>query len=344
MKYDIKSMYLSELESFLKDQGYPGFRSKQLFEWIHVKKVRSYFACKNLPSDLINKLDEISPLVSLKTVLKQTDSQDGTIKYLFELSDHHVVETVLMKYKYGNSLCISSQVGCRMGCTFCASTLKGLIRNLLPSEMLDQIYAVEADINEAIHSVVVMGTGEPFDNYDHFIRFVNLLSDEKGRNLSRRHITVSTCGLVDKIHSLIQDAPQINLAISLHATRQADRRSVMPIAQKYDLTTLLEACRHYTDMTKRRITFEYSLIDGVNDSKEAAQELAHLLKGMLCHVNLIPVNPVDEKNQRPSSDQHVQQFKRILEQNQIQTTLRRSLGQEIDAACGQLRNRYIDQP
>lgn len=343
MNEDIKSMYLEELEKFLKEKGFQGFRAKQLFEWMHVKKVRRYEECLNLPKQMTTYLLDANLLVSLKEVIKREDSHDGTIKYLFELADHNVIETVLMKYKYGYSVCISSQVGCRMGCTFCASTINGLIRNLTASEMLDQVYAVERDINEPIHSVVVMGTGEPFDNYDNFLRFVTLISDPKGRNLSRRHITVSTCGIVDKIEKLIKDLPQVNLAISLHSTKQSDRQTVMPIAKKYELNGLIEMCKRYTVETKRRITFEYSLIEGVNDSKEQAIELSSLIKGMLCHVNLIPVNPVDEKNQKPSSESRVHQFKQILEKHQIETTLRRSLGQEIDAACGQLRNRYIKE-
>jgi len=336
-------MTYNELETFVLTLGSQKYRAKQLFEWLHIKKIRHFEECHNLPKQLLTALQLECELNALSIVERIEDSLDGTIKYLLQLHDQHVVEVVLMHYKYGYSLCISSQVGCRMGCTFCASTMNGLIRNLTASEMLDQIYTIERDINEPIHSVVVMGTGEPFDNYDNFIRFVQLISDPIGRNLSRRHITVSTCGIIPRIKQLIEDAPQINLAISLHATNQHARRNIMPISQKYDINELILACKQYADITKRRITFEYSLIKDVNDSPEQALELARILKGLLCHVNLIPVNPVDEKTQQPSSEESVKRFKGILDKNHIQTTLRRSLGQEIDAACGQLRNRYMDE-
>jgi 23S rRNA (adenine2503-C2)-methyltransferase len=297
---------------------------------------------KNLPADLIERLKQEYPLNSLKVKRRLEDEGDQTVKYLFELKDNEVVETVLMKYKYGYSVCISSQVGCKMGCTFCASTLGGLIRQLSPSEMLDQIYAIEYELKVAIHSVVVMGTGEPLDNYDNFVRFVELLSDEKGRNLSRRNITVSTCGILDKIDALSYDLPQINLAISLHSPNQNMRKAVMPVSIKYPLEALIDTCKTYVLRTHRRITFEYSLIKGVNDHKEHAQELVRLLSGFLCHVNLIPVNPVDEKSHEASEQEDVRRFKDVLEKGHIQVTVRRSLGQNIDAACGQLRNRYIE--
>lgn len=343
MLIDIKSMDFTEIQDVVRQLGGQAYRAKQLFEWLHKKTINNFNECLNLPQTLIEQLNASYTILNTKIIERFEDSKDGTVKYLFELSDHNIIEAVLMKYKYGASLCISSQVGCRMGCAFCASTVNGLIRNLSASEMLEQIYTIEKDIKEPIHSVVVMGTGEPFDNYENFIRFVYLLSSPEGRNLSRRNITVSTCGIVSKIHALITDAPQINLAISLHSTTQEERRKIMPISQKYNIDSLIDACKIYTIETKRRITFEYSLIEGVNDSKENAYQLAKLLHGILCHVNLIPVNPVDHREQRPSSIERVTAFKLILENNHIQTTLRRSLGQEIDAACGQLRNRYIQQ-
>lgn len=339
-KFNIKSQSLSELEETILELNEKKFRAKQLFEWLHVKKVATYDDMKNLPKSLLTKLNDKYPLIPLKVVSKLVDEQDHTTKYLFELSDGEVVETVLMKYKYGYSICISSQVGCKMGCTFCASTIGGLIRQLTPSEMLDQIYSIEVETGEPVHSIVVMGTGEPLDNYENLVRFVTLLSDEKGRNLSRRNITVSTCGIIDKIEAISHDLPQINLAISLHSPNQRMRKAVMPVSNKYTLENLIKACKAYTELTHRRITFEYSLIKDVNDSKELATELIGLLKGMLCHVNLIPVNPVDEKTHEASESADVQRFKNILERGKIQVTVRRSLGQNIDAACGQLRNRH----
>jgi len=339
-KMDIQSLDLEELTELIVSYGEKKFRAKQLFEWMHKKEVQSYNEMTNLPKQLIEKLKDQMPLSTLKEVNKLVDTKDGTVKYLFELEDGEIIETVLMKYKYGYSVCISSQVGCRMGCTFCASTLGGLIRNLRPSEMLNQIYIIENELEEPIHSVVVMGTGEPFDNYDAFKRFVELLSDEKGRNLSRRSITISTCGIPEKIIQTARELPQINLALSLHESNQAMRKQIMPIAARYELSTVIEACKTYIQMTNRRITFEYSLIQGKNDSVESARELVGLIKGMLCHVNLIPINPVDEKDQQATDEKDIERFKSILESYHIETTIRRSLGQEIEAACGQLRNRY----
>lgn len=304
------------------------------------KKVRQIDEMSNLSHGFREQLKEQSEYVSLKMLTRQEDQEDGTVKYLFQLSDGHVLETVLMSYKYGYSVCISSQVGCKMGCTFCASTIGGLKRQLTPSEMLDQIYYIEHELGEEIHSVVVMGTGEPLDNYDNLIRFIELISDKNGRNLGRRHITVSTCGLVDAMYQLAEDVPQINLAISLHSPTQEMRAAVMPIARKYDLDTLMKACKDYTDKTGRRITFEYSLIKGVNDDEQHARLLVKLLSGLLCHVNLIPVNPVDEREHEASDMNTRHQFMNILEKGRIPVTLRRSLGSNIDAACGQLRNRF----
>ncbi len=325
---DIKSMDMKEIEEAVFGLGGKRFRAKQLFDWMHAKQVRSYDEMKNLPGPLLQKLESEYPLTSLEEVSKQTDDTDKTTKYLFRLGDGQLVETVLMKYKYGYSICISSQVGCKMGCTFCASTIGGLVRQLQPSEMLDQIYAIEYDLNIKVHSIVVMGTGEPLDNYDNLVRFIRLLSHERGRNLSRRNITVSTCGIIEKIEAIGEDIPQINLAISLHAPFQNKRREVMPVAAKYPLDELIKACREHVAKTGRRITFEYSLIKGVNDSAEYAKALAELLEGMLCHVNLIPVNPVDERDYTASDTGHVAAFKKMLEKGHINTTIRRSLGAE----------------
>ncbi len=342
-KLDIKSLYLEELEAKLQVLKEPKFRAKQVFDWIHNKKVRSYEVMKNLPVSLRDKLSGLEPLTIVKKVNAFHDDSDGTIKYLFELYDGEIVETVLMKYKYGYSVCISSQVGCKMGCTFCASTIGGLKRQLLASEMLDQIYAIEVEQNIAIHSVVVMGTGEPFDNYDQLIRFIGLISHEKGRHLSRRSITVSTCGIVENIIKLSIDAPQVNLAISLHSPYQDERKKVMPVAARYPLDQLMDACKQYAGTTNRRITFEYSMIRNINDSLQNAEDLGKLLSGILCHVNLIPVNPVDERDYQAAGIDRIKAFKEVLEAYHIPTTIRRSLGQNIDAACGQLRNRHMKE-
>ena len=338
--YDIQSMNIEELNNVMEDYGEKRFRAKQIFQWIHEKKVESYDAMSNISDKLREKLQGEFPLIQLKEVVLNKDRQDGTMKYLFELEDGQFVETVLMSYKYGYSVCISSQVGCRMGCTFCASTLSGLTRQLLPSEMLEQIYYVERRLGQPIHSVVVMGTGEPFDNYDNIQRFIELISHEEGRNLSRRHITVSTCGIIEKIKQFSQDSPQVNLAISLHSPYQQQRLEMMPIAKKNPLEELINVCHMYVKQTGRRITFEYSLIHNVNDTKEHAVDLAQLLKGLLCHVNLIPINPVDEKQQKASEEDNVLKFQKILNKHNITSTIRRALGQNIDAACGQLRNKY----
>ena len=267
----------------------------------------------------------------------------GTRKYLFRLSDGNMIESVLMKYKHGNSVCISSQAGCRMGCRFCASTIGGLTRNLLPSEMLDQIYRIQTSLGERISNVVVMGTGEPMDNYDNLLRFIHILTEEGGIHISQRNLTVSTCGLVPQIYKLADEKLQMTLAVSLHAPNDEKRRELMPIANKYSIDELLEACRNYFDKTGRRITFEYSLVAGVNDSKENAKELAGRLKGLNCHVNLIPVNPVRERSFVRSTRQAVENFKINLEKYGINGTIRREMGSDIDGACGQLRKRYMEK-
>ena len=340
---DIKSLFLEELIEEFKKQGLPAFRAKQVFEWLHVKLAGNYEEMTNLPKQLRETLNEKYPIVLLEEVDSLRSKTDGTIKYLFRLKDNRVIESVLMKYHHGNSVCISSQVGCRMGCKFCASTIGGKERDLLPSEMLDQVYQIQALSGERVSNVVVMGTGEPFDNYDNLMRFLRLLSDPKGLNISARNITVSTCGIPDKIRAFAEEGMPITLALSLHAPDNEIRKQLMPVASKYDLQEVLDAFTFYYEKTGRRLTFEYSLIEGVNDGKEHAERLSALVKGLNCHVNLIPVNPIKERNYRQSGSLRIQNFKFILEKNRINVTIRREMGADINAACGQLRKSYIDR-
>ena len=278
----------------------------------------------------------------LSKVTMQESKIDGTRKYLFGLSDGNVVESVLMRYKHGNSVCISSQVGCRMGCRFCASTLDGLVRNLTPAEMLEQIYGITRDIGERVSNIVVMGTGEPMDNYDNLVKFVRMITDEKGLNISQRNITVSTCGIVPNMKKLADEKFQITLALSLHAVTDEKRKELMPIANKYSISELMEACRYYFEQTGRRITFEYSLVGGVNDTQADAEGLVKLARPLNCHVNLIPVNPIKERDYVESEKQCIQAFQNKLEKNRINVTIRREMGRDIDGACGQLRRRHIE--
>lgn len=341
-KIDIKSLNFDELKEEIISIGDKAFRAKQIYDWLHVKLVDDIDEMTNLSKDLREKLKENYELISLKVVDERISSDDGTRKYLFMLRDGRVIESVLMKYKHGNSVCISSQVGCRMGCNFCASTIGGLERNLTPSEMLDQIYKIQKISKERVSNVVVMGTGEPLDNYDNLLQFIKILTDENGLNISQRNITVSTCGLVPKIKELAEVDLAITLAISLHAPNDIVRKELMPIANRYDIKTLMEACHYYYEKTGRRLTFEYSLVEGVNDSEENATELAKLVKGLNCHINLIPVNPIKERNYRHSEAKFIQNFKNILEKYKINVTIRREMGADIDAACGQLRKSYMD--
>ncbi len=339
---DIKSLYYNELEAVMKELGQPAFRSKQIYEWLHRKLVGSYDEMMNLSKELRAKLSEAYPITALTEVDSLHSESDGTIKYLFRLKDDRVIESVLMKYHHGNSVCISSQVGCRMGCKFCASTIGGKERDLLPSEMLDQIYRIQALTGERVSNVVVMGTGEPLDNYENLIRFLRILTDDKGLNISARNITVSTCGIPERIKDLAKEDLAITLALSLHAPNNEIRKQLMPVAAKYELSEVLNAFRYYYEKTGRRLTFEYSLVDGVNDEEEHAKELCRLIKGLNCHVNLIPVNPIKERNYRKSESKKIQIFKNTLEKNRINVTIRREMGADIDAACGQLRKSYID--
>ena len=340
---DIKSMTLEELQTYFIELGEKPFRAKQVYQWMHEKLVRSFDDMSNLSKDLREKLQFQGELTNLNMVQVQESAIDGTRKYLFELPDGNLVESVWMKYNHGNSVCISSQVGCRMGCRFCASTLDGLERNLLPSEMLEQIYSIIRHTGERVSNIVIMGTGEPMDNYDNFLRFVGLICDEKGQNISQRNITVSTCGIVPNMKRLAEEKLQITLALSLHATTDEKRKQLMPIANKYSLKEVIEACKYYFEKTGRRITFEYSLVAGVNDTKEDAEELVALVKGMNCHINLIPVNPIKERDYKQSNKEQIQAFKARIEKSGISATVRREMGRDIDGACGQLRRRHMSQ-
>ena len=336
---DIKSLTLEELKEEMEQMGEKSFRAKQLYQWMHVKLARSFDEMTNLPLSLREKCAGRYEYTSAKTVMVRESAIDGTKKYLFELNDGSLVESVWMKYKHGNSVCISSQVGCRMGCAFCASTIDGLERSLKPSEMLEQIYAVTLLTGERVSNVVVMGTGEPLDNYDNLLRFIKLLTDENGLHISQRNITVSTCGLVPGMRQLAEEQLQITLALSLHATTDEKRRKLMPIANKYSIKELMEACAYYFEKTGRRITFEYSLVGGVNDKEEDAGELIALIRDLNCHVNLIPVNPIKERDFVQSGAMQIAAFKNKLEKNGINVTIRREMGRDIDGACGQLRRR-----
>lgn len=327
----------------LKELGEPKFRAKQIFDWLHAKQVDSFEEMTNLSKGLREKLSETASINGVEIVRKLVSQIDGTRKYLFALSDGAIIESVLMKYEHGNTVCISTQVGCRMGCKFCASTLDGVERGLTAGEMLSQIYAIQKDCGERVHGTVLMGSGEPLDNYDNVVKFLRLINDPKGQNMGQRHITLSTCGLVEKMYDLAEEDLQITLAVSLHAPNDGIRTQTMPIAKVYSMEKLLQACRDYADKTKRRITFEYALIHGVNDGDEHAWELVKKLRDMLCHVNLIPVNDVKERNYVKSTADRVKRFAGILNENGVETTVRRKLGSDIDAACGQLRRSHMKE-
>ena len=341
MGTDIKSMTLEELKMEMERMGEKSFRAAQLYDWMHCKLASGYDDMTNIPLSLRKKLESEYPYVSLTPVEVQESRLDGTKKFLFALSDGNVVESVWMKYKHGNSVCISSQVGCKMGCRFCASTLDGWERNLLPSEMLDQIYAITRLTGERVSNVVVMGTGEPMDNFENLLTFIHILTEEHGLHISQRNITVSTCGIVPKMRELADKGLAITLALSLHATTDEKRRELMPVANTYHMDELMEACAYYFEKTGRRITFEYSLVAGVNDTPEDAVQLSALAGPLNCHVNLIPVNPIKERNYRQSGQEEILAFKNKLEKNRINVTIRREMGRDIDGACGQLRRRHI---
>ena len=340
---DIKSLTLGQLKDELVSLGEKPFRAGQIYKWLHVKLVSSFDEMTDLSAALRDKLSSEYEITDLKQLEVQISKDDGTRKYLFELADGNTVESVLMRYHHGNSVCISSQVGCRMGCKFCASTIGGCIRSLEPSEMLDQIYKITNDIDERVSNVVVMGMGEPLDNFDNLIRFITLVTDENGLNISQRNITVSTCGLVPEIRKLADLHLSITLAISLHAGTDEKRKALMPIANKYSLAELMDACSYYFKETGRRLTFEYSLIAGVNDGPGDADEIAGLARKVGAHVNLIPVNPVTETGFRPTSGKDTNAFKQALEKRGVNSTVRREMGRDIDGACGQLRKRKLEE-
>ena len=336
---NLKSMTLSELQGLLKELGQPAFRAKQVYTWLH-RGVRSYDEMTNLPKQLREMLEENYPICPPKVVRRQESQRDGTIKYLWQLSDGNCVETVLMRYHYGNTVCISTEVGCRMGCAFCASTIGGLVRKLEPFEMLDEVLFTQVDSGLPISHIVLMGIGEPLDNFDNVMRFLELVNSEAGMNISMRHISLSTCGLVPKIDALAEKKLQLTLSVSLHAPNDAIRNTIMPVNKAYPSDQLLSACRRYYEATSRRISFEYAMIDGVNDSLENARELIFRLKGLPCHFNLIPLNHVEESPLKPSSRESVAAFQKELEKGGITATVRRTLGGDIDASCGQLRRKY----
>ncbi len=336
---DIKSLTYEKLSAFVAELGEPAYRAKQIYEWMHVKGVSSFDGMTNLPKGLRARLTELCDFTCLEAVRIQQSKEDGTRKYLFALSDGKMIESVLMRYHHGNSVCVSSQVGCRMGCRFCASTLNGVERGLTPGEMLDQIYRISADTNERVSNVVIMGMGEPLDNYEAVVRFIRMLSDEHGLNISGRNITLSTCGLVPGIYDLADEGLTITLAVSLHAATQEKREKLMPVAKTYPLPELMEACRYYYEKTGRRETFEYAMIAGENDGEDDVAGLASLLDGMHAHINLIPVNPVVERGFVPPDRRAAENFSHRLEKYGINVTIRRSMGRDIDGACGQLRLR-----
>ena len=341
MKTDIKSLSLNELKEFVKELKQPAFRATQIFEWLHVKLCDSFDDMTNLSLSLREELKEKCELVKLEIVEKQISKKDGTRKYLFRLGDGNLVESVFMPYKHGNSVCVSSQVGCKMGCRFCASTIDGWLRNLSASEILEQVYEIQKDTCERVSNVVIMGTGEPLDNFDNVLKFILMLTREPGLKISQRNITLSTCGLVPEILKLAEEKLEITLAISLHAVTDEERKELMPIANKYSIKELLEAVDAYFESTGRRISFEYSLVKGVNDTPEHAAKLAGLLKNKICHVNLIKVNPVTERNYLSPTDESAYEFQNRLEKSGINVTIRREMGRDIDGACGQLRRRHL---
>ena len=339
MKQDMKSMTRPELEQALTALGEPRFRAGQIFGWLY-RGVTDFSQMTNLPNSLREKLDGQFTITVPTVVRRQESKKDGTIKYLWRLTDGNCVETVLMRYHYGNTVCISSEVGCPMGCAFCASTIGGLVRRLKPSEMLDEVLFTQLDSGQKISHIVLMGIGEPLNNYDTVLRFLQLVNDPEGLNIGMRHISLSTCGLVERINELAQQKLQLTLSVSLHAPTDEIRSRIMPVNRRYPIAELLQACRNYFAVTGRRISFEYAMIDGVNDSEEMALLLAKRLRGIAAHVNLIPLNRVEESPLRPSSRAAVAKFQAILEEQGIPTTVRRTLGGDIDASCGQLRRNY----
>lgn len=341
-KIDICSFNYNELEKEVRAFGEQSFRGRQIYEWLHVKLAGSFDEMTNLSKSLREKLSMAYEIPKMELAERQISKTDPTEKFLFGLGDGNMIESVLMRHPYGNSVCVSSQAGCRMGCRFCASAIGGLKRDLAPSEMLRQIYQIQKLTGERVSHIVVMGTGEPLDNYENFVRFIRMISDERGLHISQRNITASTCGIVPNMHRLAREGLQITLALSLHGATQEKRRKLMPVAEKYDLVKVLDACDDYFRKTGRRVTFEYSLIEGVNDTAEDVRELTSILRPRNCHLNIIPVNPVTEREYRRPDRKNACIFKNKLEKNGINVTIRRERGSDIDGACGQLRRRYAD--
>lgn len=341
-KQDILSYGIDELKEYLTSIGEKTFRAVQIHEWLHKKLAVSFQEMTNISNGLREKLNNDFYIETLDIIKVLTSETDGTQKFLFRLRDGNVIESVLMRYKHGNSVCISTQVGCRMGCKFCASTLDGLVRNLTSSEMLAEIYHIQRFSKERVSNIVLMGSGEPMDNFDNVIKLIKDISDENGLHISQRNITISSCGIIEKIKEMADMGLQVTLAISLHAADNDTRKSLMPIAYKYTIDEVLEVCRYYFDRTGRRITFEYSLVSGINDNIKEAEKLVHLIKGMNCHVNLIPVNPIKERDYKKSDKINIDIFKNYLEKNGINATIRREMGADIQGACGQLRKSFID--
>ena len=339
----INNMYISELETYFLDLGEKKFRAKQLFEAIHKQKIKNLDKLTTFSQDLKDKINNSSEIYGVKKVLELKSKLDETKKYLFELHDENVIESVLMKYKYGYTVCISTQVGCKMGCAFCASTKKGLIRNLYASEMLDEIYEIERLNDIIVSNIVLMGSGEALDNFDELIRFIELISAKEGKNLSKRNITISTCGLADKILKLAEYDYPITLTISLHNADEEERKKIMPITRKYPFDELIPALKEYQAKINKRISFEYVLIDGLNDSYQSALDIKYLLKDIKSHINLIPLNKIKEYDEEPSTSENINKFKKYLEDFGINVTIRRELGADINASCGQLRNNYLEQ-
>ncbi len=334
---DIKSMTLSELKQEITEMGEKSFKATQIYSWLHKHGADSFNEMTNISKDFRSKLEINYDIYGCTIEKKLVSVYDETVKYLFRLHDGELIESVVMKYKYGYTICVSSQVGCKMGCRFCASGIAGFVRNLTASEILSQIYTAQKDLGIRISHIVMMGVGEPLDNFDNVMRFLSLVSDENGLNISMRNISISTCGVVSGIYKLMEKKLQLTLSISLHAPNDEIRNQTMPVNSKWNVDTLLKACRDYTKATSRRISFEYAMINGVNDTDACARELGMKLKGMLCHVNLIPVNSVKERDYKKSSDNRIAQFIKILEKYGINVTVRRTLGSDINASCGQLR-------
>lgn len=342
MKKDIKSLNNEELAEWVRENSLPAFRAKQIFSWLHKSGVSDFSEMSNVSKDLRNKLSEEFYISSCEIENKYVSAIDGTVKYLFRLSDGEFLETVIMKYKYGYTICVSSQVGCKMGCRFCASTLAGFKRNLTAGEIESQLHSAQKDLGIRISHIVLMGIGEPLDNFDNVLRFIENVNNEDGLNISVRNITLSTCGIVPRIKDLMKHDLQLTLTISLHAPNDEIRSKIMPVNDRWKINEVIAACREYAEFTSRRVSFEYTLIKDVNDTPECAEELSKLLKGMLCHVNLIPVNNVEERKNIRSSDKSVNKFLHILQKNGINATIRRTLGSDINASCGQLRRKKTE--